>query len=210
MTYSIQHLGQFYQLRERWRTIDETFIEYIKLGFYIFQQKESKLKERLKNCSDESEYQDILGEEKDIANYFLLRTFLVGGMGYICAQFESYLLELEKQYCGEVPERKSDIIRQSRETICLKAGFDIRTHLDCFWMPLLDYKKIRNVFVHANGIVRRPSDLNTIMNYNDMLNNISNPGQLEIGLTVNFLLKVVKDMSSYYFALIQELDNLKQ
>lgn len=77
-------------------------------------------------------------------------------------------------------------------------------------MPLLDYKKIRNVFVHANGIVRRPSDLNTIMNYNDMLNNISNPGQLEIGLTVNFLLKVVKDMSSYYFALIQELDNLKQ
>lgn len=161
-------------------------------------------------CSDECEYQNILMEEKDIANYYLLRTFLFGGLGYICAQFESHLVELEKEYCRDVPERKSDVIRQSRNAICQKAGFDCRTHLDRLWCPLLDYQKIRNVCIHANGIARRPTDLNIIKCYDGVLKNVRNPGQLEIGLTKDFLMMVVKNISSYYFALIHDLENLNK
>ncbi len=209
MVYNTHAFGPFFQLKERWKTIEDTFIEYIDTGFQIFQKKEEKLKERFKQCVDESEYHNVWMEESDIANYYLLRTFLFGGLGYLCSQFESHLLELEKEFCGEIPERKSDIIRQSRQAICLKAGFDTRKHLNSYWCPLLDYQKIRNVCVHVNGIAVRSTDLNVIEKYDDILENIKNTGKIEVGLTKEFLLKVVKDMTAYYFALIKELEILK-
>lgn len=53
--YNTKNIGRFYQLKERWETIEKTFIEYINIGNRVFQQKENELSERLKMCSDECE-----------------------------------------------------------------------------------------------------------------------------------------------------------
>lgn len=204
MMYDSERIGSFYQIKEQWKSVDKTFADYIHKGMLL-------VKEEMANLSGD----ELIGDEA-IDVMFLERSFLNAGLGYLFSQFEYYLFSMRVKManlCSIPVEGKvfGDIINVELNKILSIVGKKIESEpsLSVKWDRILSYRKVRNAFVHENGITDQGDTVyEVVFNLDDCIKN----GYLkcypmgllktEIQLSDLFILKVCQDLTLFLYELI--------
>lgn len=148
--------------------IISTFKEYILEGSDLAQRKMLVLDEKLKDHSQKGfeELGPFLQhdyEPRRIQNYILDTLFLHSGIGYLYSQLDIILLRIAEatkelfksnqsigNYKNKCSKFNKDIIK-SKQYLIDTYRLDLK-QLDLLWYKIENFKKIRNYFIHQNGI----------------------------------------------------------
>ena len=153
------------------KTVENSFIEYLDEGLILVQRKEEALESfRSRNVSDSNlgnnEYGRYYYESEKNNIYYLERSFFYSSVSYIFTQFEIKLIEIlgySKMFFKIENELNYDMICQNirKEKLDIKGIFNkIKTTteisfeniLEVEWQILDDFKEVRNIIVHHNGV----------------------------------------------------------
>lgn len=208
MVYDSKRVGPFFQIKEQWKSIDKTFADYICKGMLL-------VKEEMDNLSGD----ELIGDEA-INVMFLERAFLNAGLSYLFSQFEYYLFSIRAKMSNlcSIPlegEVYGNIINMELNMILSIIGkkIEFEPSLSVKWDRILSYRKIRNVFVHENGVTNKGGTVYEIVfNLDDYIRK----GYLkcypmgllktEIQLSDFFVLGVCKDLTLFLYELIEFIE----
>lgn len=151
------------------------FKEFLNDGFTRVAEKQEKLDNKLDKLRKENPEEAEIHYQHDYDPhkyrlYDMKETFLYSGVGYLYSQFDIFFLNVANQTKGLFKSNKS--ISNYRNK-CKKLNRDIykskhyisdtfKINLDEFdnnWIKIENFKKVRNYFVHQNGIFLKDKKL---------------------------------------------------
>ncbi len=210
--------GAFMFIKGQWDSINESFVDYIKSGLKLSRDKEKQLEVLIaEKCKTDADYQNEMVDDHRLHNHLMEKTFLNAGLMYVYSQFEHYLIEIEEstiRLCPSKPtkERKwynflvriksiGNIIKAKKISICKLSGISIDSNrtLKQKWDKICEYQKIRNLIVHANGVVSKKQSIKMIAEKHKDINMIKQlDNTSDIYLSEEFVLRVIDDMTSFF------------
>ena len=171
-----------------------TFKSYVRVGEWFINNKKIELSRIPEEHRIGDEEVDIMFLEKAVYNSSLI---------YLFSQFEYYInnlrIEIEKLYAKPYEKKDCrDIIKGELGNIyrISKVSTDSSKLLKTKWHKISLYKRIRNKFVHSNGLTNEIDLVNEVLEQleNEIKIIRSNDEYFEFLLSKDFLFKIVDDM----------------
>ena len=188
------YIRYFYRIIGQWESMETTFKSYVRVGEWFINNKKIELSRIPEEHRIGDEEVDIMFLEKAVYNSSLI---------YLFSQFEYYInnlrIEIEKLYAKPYEKKDCrDIIKGELGNIyrISKVSTDSSKLLKTKWHKISLYKRIRNKFVHSNGLTNEIDLVNEVLEQleNEIKIIRSNDEYFEFLLSKDFLFKIVDDM----------------
>lgn len=200
-------MGSYWHLRDWWKLIVDTFREYLDCNVKLFNDKSAELNQRYASCQDESDYANIWMEEKELSNFWLLRSALNAGLMYLYSQFERKMVELAQTVSTSYNPPYGGVIENACETIRSVKGLELSSLWIKSWGYIRDFQQIRNACVHKDGITDEARHIDAINRLKQFIKATEvSDGRMEIYLTKENLIWISDKMTYCYELLIDELE----